>query len=142
MDAKKLKQKGYMIIEVLLAAAIMTTAIITPMSNIDESRRQINKNRVYANAIFIANKTLEEIKMKDYLTFDEGVNLIIDSDLVAGQHTKVVNKDNVSYTVTWTVTDLNKYKEISLEVTWNLYGISYKYPNKPLKTIRTLNYIQ
>ena len=142
MNKRKLKQKGYMIIEVLLSAAMLTTAIITPMSNIDESRKQVNKNRAYANAIFIANRVMEELKMKDYYTTNQGDTVVVDSDLSAGTHTKTFQKNNITYTVTWTVTDQTKYKEIALEVKWKVYGAQYTYPNKKLTTIRTINYFK
>jgi prepilin-type N-terminal cleavage/methylation domain-containing protein len=108
------RERGFTLIEVLFAMAILTIGILTVAS------MQISSIRGNAFAGKVTEATTwagRQLEILQSLPFD-------DSDLSAGSHTDSTPPAN--YTVDWTVTDdavFNNTKTVAVTVAWTDHGV-------------------
>lgn len=114
-----LKEKGYSLIEVLIAFVVLALGITSIVSFQGRLTYDSGLSKARTEAANLANNKLEEFRnYKDLATYDA---IASGSDTIgpAGSSatTVIANLTNV-YTRTWTVTDNTTYKTINMQTTW------------------------
>lgn len=102
MTTLKGEQRGFTLIEVLVALTIFTIGILAVATMQTSSIRYNGTARLSSEAVFQAERKVEEILAGSYAAAGVGTN-----SKVEGPHT-----------VSWTIADQTTHKTIAVTVTW------------------------
>lgn len=118
---KKIKSNiGMTLIEVLIALAILATGVIVLVKFQGDLLRNVSQSQQQSEAMVIAEGKMDELRNYSVIETTGGATAY--DDISSGTSSVVGN--NVTYTLTWTVTNVSSppHKSIRVTVSWTDSG--------------------